>query len=48
MISYSPKEWFSFIFRIHKSETFKQLIPILIGVALFAAAIAILQIEPNY
>jgi putative membrane protein len=45
MISYSPKEWFSFIFRIHKSETFKQLIPILIGVALFAAVIAILEIE---
>lgn len=45
MISYSPKEWFSFIFRIHKSETFKQLIPILFGVAVFAAVIAVLQIE---
>ena len=45
MISYSPKEWFSFVFRIHKSETFQQLIPLLIGVAIFAAFVAFLEIE---
>lgn len=45
MISYSPKEWFSFVFRIHKSETFQQLIPLLFGVAIFAAIVAFLEIE---
>lgn len=45
MISYSPKEWFSFVFRIHKSETFQQLIPLLVGVAIFAAFVAFLEIE---
>lgn len=24
MITYNPKDWFTFIFRIHRSETFAQ------------------------
>ncbi len=29
MISYSPKHWFLFIFKIHKAETFRQLFPLM-------------------
>ena len=37
MISYNPKHWFSFIFKIHKAETFRQLFPLmtLLGVYSF-------------
>jgi putative membrane protein len=45
MISYSPKEWFTFIFRIHKTETFKQLIPLMVGVAIYSGIVAQLEIN---
>jgi putative membrane protein len=45
MISYNPKEWFTFIFRIHKTETFKQLIPLMIGVAIYSGIVAYLEIH---
>ncbi len=37
MISYNPKHWFLFIFKIHKAETFRQLFPLmfLLGVYSF-------------
>ncbi|MCW4470719.1 hypothetical protein OGH69_17235 [Flavobacterium sp. MFBS3-15] len=45
MISYNPKEWFSFIFNFHKGDTFRKLIPIMIGIGLYSAGIAWLEIE---
>lgn len=45
MISYDPKEWFSFIFQFHKGDTFRKLIPIMAGIGLYSAAIAWLEIE---
>jgi putative membrane protein len=45
MISYNPKEWFSFIFRFHKGDTFRKLIPIMAGIAVYSAIIAFLEIE---
>ncbi len=40
MISYNPKEWFTFIFRFHKADTFRELLPIIISIALYAILVA--------
>ena len=45
MISYNPKDWFTFIFRFHKADTFRQLLPLIIGICIYAAIIAFLEIE---
>jgi putative membrane protein len=45
MLSYNPKEWFSFIFRFHKGDTFRKLIPIMAGIALYSAGVAFLELE---
>lgn len=45
MISYNPKEWFSFIFRFHKGDTFRKLIPVMLGIGAYSAGIAWLEIE---
>ena len=45
MISYNPKDWFTFIFRFHKADTFRQLLPLILGICLYAAVIALLEIQ---
>ena len=45
MISYNPKEWFTFIFRFHKSDTFIKLLPVIFGISLYCALIAYLELE---
>ncbi len=45
MISYNPKEWFSFIFRFHKADTFRKLFPLFIGVGVYSGIIAVLETE---
>lgn len=45
MISYNPREWFTFLFRIHKYETFRQLLPLMIGVAIYSGLIAYIELE---
>lgn len=45
MISYNPKEWFSFTFRLHKADTFRKLAPLLLGIAIYSGAIAFLEME---
>jgi len=45
MLSYNPKEWFSFIFRFHKGDTFRKLIPVMVGIGAYSAAIGYLEIE---
>nr|WP_199081607.1 bestrophin family ion channel [Pedobacter sp. ASV19] len=40
MINYNPKEWASFIFHIHKADTFRKLWPLMLGIAIFSAGIA--------
>lgn len=44
MISYNPKEWFTFIFRFHKADTFRQLLPMIIGICIYSALIAWLEL----
>jgi len=44
MITYNPKDWFTLIFQFHKSDTFRRLIPVLIGIGAFTAAIVTIEI----
>ena len=43
MISYNPREWFTFIFRFHKADTFRKLFPLIIGICVYSWVIAFLE-----
>ena len=45
MISYNPKDWFTFIFRFHKADTFRQLLPLIFAICLYSGIIAFLELE---
>ncbi|MEN9549149.1 MAG: hypothetical protein RIR12_1740 [Bacteroidota bacterium] len=45
MISYKPKDWFTFVFRFHKADTFRQLFPLIIGICFYSGIIAYLELE---
>lgn len=45
MTHYNPKDWLTFIFRFHKADTFRKLIPMMILMALYSLFIAFLEIE---
>ena len=45
MIQYNPKDWFTFIFRFHKADTIRKLMPLIIGIAVFSLIIALLEKE---
>ena len=45
MISYNPKIWFAYIFRFNKSDSFRELFPILLIIAAYSGIIAYLEIE---
>lgn len=45
MINYNPKEWFHFIFHIHKADTFRKLWPLMLAVAIFSGMIAYLELH---
>ena len=44
MVQYNPKDWLIFIFRFHKSDTFRQLIPMMILIGCYAGGIAYLEL----
>ena len=43
MITYNPKDWFTFVFRVHKTETLKRLWPLLLGVGTYSSAWAYIE-----
>ncbi|MFI5453162.1 bestrophin family protein [Pedobacter sp. UC225_61] len=45
MINYNPKEWMSFIFHIHKADTFRKLWPLMLSIAVFSAGLAYLELN---
>ncbi|KRD10418.1 hypothetical protein ASE21_11990 [Flavobacterium sp. Root901] len=45
MISYNTKDWFTFIFHFHKSDTVRQLFPIMVAIGIYAAALGYLEVE---
>lgn len=45
MITYNPKDWFTFIFRLHKSDTIRKLFPMILAMCLYSWLIAYLELE---
>lgn len=45
MRSYNPKEWSKIILDFHKSDTLRKLIPVLIGMAVYACIIAYVELH---
>lgn len=45
MISYNPKEWFTYIFRFHKADTFRKLFPLILAICAYSGVIAYLELE---
>lgn len=45
MITYNPKDWFTFIFRFHKADTLRQLAPLIIGICIYCWVIAFLELH---
>ncbi len=44
MISYNTKDWFTFIIRFHKADTFRKLLPLIIGICIYSGVIAWLEL----
>lgn len=45
MINYNPKDWFSFIFRFHKADTFRKLLPLVIGIAVYTGLVSYAEVK---
>lgn len=45
MISYNTKDWFSFIFRFHKADTFRKLGWLIFAIGVYSCLIAYLELE---
>lgn len=45
MITYNPKDWFRFIFRLHKADTIRKLLPMLVCISLYAGVVAYLEMD---
>ncbi|PWA07865.1 bestrophin family protein [Flavobacterium laiguense] len=45
MISYNPKIWFAYIFRFHKSDSFRNLFPILLLIVGYSGTVAYFEID---
>jgi putative membrane protein len=45
MISYNTKDWFTFIFRFHKADTFRQLFPVMLAIGVYSGLIGYLEVE---
>ena len=45
MIAYNPKDWFTFIFRLHQSDTVRKLFPMMIAIGVYSWLIAWLELN---
>ena len=45
MRSYNTKDWFPFIFRFHKSDTFRKLWPLMLGLGAYSGVLEWLEVE---
>lgn len=45
MINYNPKEWFTFIFRFSKADTFRKLLPLMLAVGIYSGSVAYLELN---
>ncbi len=45
MIKYNPKEWFTFIFKLHKGDTIRALFPMLVAIAIYTGLVVFIEKE---
>lgn len=45
MVQYNPKDWITFIFRFHKADTFRQLLPMMLFIGIYAGIVGYLEME---
>jgi ion channel-forming bestrophin family protein len=45
MITYNPKDWFTFIFRFHKADTLRKLSPLIVGICIYCWVIYLLELH---
>lgn len=45
MIAYNPKDWFTFIFRFHRSDTVRRLFPMMLAIAAYSWLIAYVELN---
>lgn len=45
MVSYNTKDWFTFIFRFHKADTFRTLLPIMFAIGFYAGLVGYIEVE---
>jgi len=45
MITYNPKDWFTFIFRFHKADTLRKLSPLIVGICFYSWVILLLELH---
>jgi putative membrane protein len=45
MVYYNPKEWFSFIFKLDKADTLRELLPLILAVSAYAGIVIYLLID---
>ncbi|TDE49874.1 bestrophin family protein [Flavobacterium sp. GT3P67] len=45
MVSYNTKDWFTFIFRFHKADTFRTLMPIMLAIGAYSGIVGYLEVE---
>jgi putative membrane protein len=45
MIAYNPKDWFVFIFRFPKADTFRKLLPLMLGIVIYSFLVAYIEVE---
>ena len=48
MKAYNPKHWFTLIFSFHKSDSFRALLPAMVGLTLLSTILCYLHIEAKY
>lgn len=44
MVSYNTKDWFTFIFRFHKADTFRKLLPIMLAIAIYSGFVGYMEV----
>ncbi|WP_313805584.1 bestrophin family ion channel [Flavobacterium sp.] len=45
MVQYNTKDWITFIFRFHKSDTFRQLLPLMFFIGLYSGIVGYMEVE---
>lgn len=45
MIAYNPKDWFGYLFKFHKADTFRKLLPLILAISAYTAIIAFLELK---